>query len=273
MDLVYELVELLRRAATCLPEDVISALRAAQQRETSSLGKEILGRIIENTNLAITESKPICQDTGTPIFYVSIPGNYSRTELKDAIWEAILAATKDIPLRPNAVDVVAEKNIGNKPSIHFEESDKMEIALMLKGGGSENVSAIYQLPNAELNAHRNLDGVRKCVLDAVFKAQGKGCPPYIIGVGIGGNIEDVAHISKKQLLRKIGDKNEVDELHKLEDSLLSQINSLGIGPMGFGGNATALAIKISGSTRHPASYFVGISISCWALRRHTLCLD
>ena len=138
---------------------------------------------------------------------------------------------------------------------------------MLRGGGSENISTIYQLPNNNLEALRNLDGVKKCVLDAVFKAQGKGCPPYIIGVAIGGNIEEVAHLSKKQLLRQINDINPKSELKVLEEETLKEINDFDIGPMGLGGDTTALSLKITSSVRHPATFFVGISISCWCLRR------
>ena len=212
MNLKEELVNLYRKTAVELPDDIISALKNAKEKEESPTGKDILGKILDNVDKAKTESKPMCQDTGTPIFYVEYPKNYSQTELKKIIEEATDIATGQIPIRPNAVDSLTDKNIGNKPVIHFEEADELKIDLMLKGGGSENVSAIYSLPNQELNAHRNLDGVRKCILDAAFKAQGKGCPPYIVGVAVAGSLEEVASLSKKQLLRKINDNNAIKEL-------------------------------------------------------------
>lgn len=263
------IIGLYRRCATELPSEITNGLKESLENEKNENAREILKTILENINTAKKESKPICQDTGTPIFYVKYPKNYSQRELKKIIDEATIIATKEIPLRPNAVDSLTDKNVGNKPVIHFEESDKLKIDLFLKGGGSENISAIYHLPDKEINAHRNLDGVRKCVLNAVFKAQGKGCPPYIIGVAIGGSIEEVANLSKKQLLRKIDDINPILELRDFEKNALNEINKLNIGPLGLGGKTTALGIKITTSYRHPASFFVGISFGCWALRRQS----
>lgn len=201
------------------------------------------------------------------------PKKYSQKELERIINKATIIATREIPLRPNAVDSLTEKNLGNRPAIYFKESEKFEIDLMLKGGGSENVSTIYQLPNQEIKAARNLNGVRKCILEAVFRAQGKGCPPYIIGVATGGSIEEVAHLSKKQLLRKINDVNPNSVLRNFEKKALNEVNQLNIGPLGLGGKTTALSIKIECGPRHPASFFVGISIGCWCLRRQKLCLN
>lgn len=268
-----EIIELYRKTATELPNDVVVALKKAEQKEANRIAKEALGHILENISLAKKESKPICQDTGTPIFYIERPKKYSERELTKIIERATVRATEEIPLRPNAVNILAGKSIGNKPIIHFEESKKLEIELLLKGGGSENISAIYKLPNEELNADRDFDGVRKCILDSAFKAQGKGCPPYIIGVAIGRDIEEVAHLSKKQLLRKLSDKNSNKLLNRLETKTLKEINQLGIGPMGFGGKTAALALKIITVERHPATYFVGISFGCWCLRRQSICLD
>lgn len=272
MSLEDKIVELYKKAAVELSEDVVLALDKAKKKENNSLAKEILAKILENTEKAKAESKPICQDTGTPIFYIKYSPNYHQNELRKIIEKATAIATKNIPLRPNAVDSLTGKNLGtNEPIFYFEESKgKLEINLMLKGGGSENVSAIYQLPNKELNAKRNLDGVRRCVLDAVFRAQGKGCPPYILGVAAGGNIEQVAHLSKHQLLRKLDDGNAVSELKKFEKNILSEINQLGIGPLGLGGKTTALAVKAIFAPRNPPSFFVGISMGCWCLRRQKL---
>lgn len=270
MNLKREIINLYRKTATELPYDIIFALEKAEKIEDNPISKSIITKILENINRAKNESKPICQDTGTPIFYVKYPRDYSQQELRKIIENATINATKEVPLRPNAVDSLTSKNIGNKPIIHFEESEDLKIDLLLKGGGSENVSAIYQLPNSEINAERNLDGVKKCILDAVFKAQGKGCPPYIIGVATGGSIEEVAHLSKRQLLKKLDYQNPVNELKKFEEDALYHINQLGIGSMGLGGKTTALAVKIENSIRHPASFFVGISIGCWCLRRQSL---
>lgn len=267
MELKEEIMSLLRKTATELPEDVTSELEKAEAKEDNLVSKNILRNILINIEQAKIKSKPICQDTGIPIFYVKCPRNFSQTEIKDTIQEALAVATEDIPLRPNAIDTLSNKCTGNRATIHFEESEDLKIDLILKGGGSENVSTICQLPNKEINAYRNLDGVRKCILETILKAQGKGCPPYIIGVAVGGSVEEVAHLSKMQLLRKLNDKNPIEELKLLEERTLNEINQLHIGPMGLGGKNTALAVKITTSTRHPASFFVGISISCWCLRR------
>ncbi len=270
MNLQEKIIELLKITATQMPTDIVDALKKAQKKENNKTSKEILEKILENIKKAKDESLPICQDTGTPFFYVDCPRKYSQTEIRKTIKEALKIATTQIPLRPNAVDSLSGKNIGNLPIIHFKEASKLKINLILKGGGSENVSMIYKLPDIKINAHRNLDGVRKCILDTVFNAQGKGCPPYIVGVAIAGSYEEAAHLSKKQLFRKINNKNEIKELEKLEEKSLKELNSLSIGPLGLGGKTTALSVKIVSSTRHPASYFVGVSIGCWALRRHTL---
>lgn len=269
-DLKTRIVELIRRTATEMPEDVVSYIKDAYEKETNKLGKEILSDMIKNIELAREKKKPLCQDTGTPIFYVRCPDSYSRKELKEAINEATRIATEEVPLRGNAVDTITGKNIGNVPQIHFEEGDKLKISLLLKGGGSENVSLIYKLPDKALNAHRDLEGVRKVVLDSVFKAQGNGCPPYIVGVGIGGNVEQVAHLAKKQLLRKLDDENKIPELKVFEERLLPEINKMKIGSLGLGGNTTAIGVKVGAEPRHPASFFVGISIGCWSMRRGEL---
>lgn len=270
MDLKKEIVNLYIRTATELLEDITSALEKAKVKENNRISKKALLIILENINKAKSQRKPICQDTGAPIFYIEYPKTYSQKYLKKIINEATTIATKKIPLRSNEVDSLTNKILKNKPVIYFEESNKLRIDLMLKGGGSENVSAIYQLPNKEINASRDLDGVKKCILDAVFEAQGKGCPPYILGVAIGGNIEQVAHLSKKQLLRKINDVNYNLRLRDFERKLLKEINKLNIGPLGLGGKTTALSVKIASASRHPASFFVGISVGCWCLRRQKL---
>jgi len=266
IDLIPNLIELYRKAATELPDDILTALNNAYSNE-EGLAKETLKTIIDNINLAKNDSKPICQDTGTPFFYIKRPKDISEKEIKEQIENTTIKATNDIPLRPNAVDPISGKNIGNKPIFYFEEADNLEIELLMKGGGSENVSKIYKLPDTNLKADRTIEGIKKCILDAVFQAQGKGCPPYIIGVAVGGTIGETALLAKKQLLRNIDDSNEDKELDDIEKDLLEKINKLGIGPLGLGGKTTALAIKIAKSYRHPASFFVAISFGCWATRK------
>lgn len=272
------LLELIRRTATELPDDVKRALREAYEREEpGSAAKETLLYIIKNVEIAKDNSTPICQDTGSLLFDVYLPFDYSTLDIIGQIKTAVVKATELGFLRPNAVDPVTDKNSGNNigvgfPAIEFHEhqDDSIRIDLMLKGGGSENVSTQYSLPYVELQAGRGLKGVRKVVLHAIQKAQGLGCPPGIIGVGIGGDRGASYRLAKKQLFRKISDGNPVPELDKLELQLFEQSNTLGIGPMGFGGKTTTLAVKIGAMHRLPACYFVSISYMCWAARRHTL---
>ena len=272
------IVGLYRKAATSLPSDVEAALKYAYKKERKgSRSNAALSSVLENIRLAKETERPICQDTGVPTFFIKIPFGLSHLKLKNTITEATRLATKKVPLRPNAVDILTDKNSGDNtgigfPVVYIEEirGNKLRIDLMLKGSGSENIGQLYKLPIEELRAERDLDGVRKCVLDAVYKAQGKGCPPYIIGIGIGAAKDQVSRLSKEQLLRRLEDTNRDTVLSKLEKRLLIDINRLGIGPFGFGGDTTALGVKIGVNHRHPAAYFVDVSISCWADRRATL---
>ena len=190
---------------------------------------------------------------------------------------AVAKGTENAYLRPNAVDTITGKNSGTCiglgiPIIHMEEWDKdhIEVQLLLKGGGSENVGTQYKLPDASLKAGRNLDGVRRCVIDAVHKAQGKGCSPGIVSVCVGGDRGTGFAATKKGLLRKLDDNNPDPKLAELEETLYSELNQLGIGPMGFGGKTTILGVKACNLHRHPACFFVSVSYSCWACRRATL---
>jgi len=269
------IAELYRLAATSLPADIEAALRKALKKEKrGSAAGNALSAILENIKLARETLRPVCQDTGVPIFFVKMPCGFSLLEIENEIIMATRIATKNIPLRANAVDVLTDKNSGDNtgvgfPVIYFEETKdkKLAIDLMLKGSGSENIGQLYKLPLQELKAERDLEGVRKCILDAVHKAQGKGCPPYIIGVGIGATKDQVTKVSKEQLMRDLNDMNANAVLAKLEKRILADVNRLGIGPIGFGGKTTALAVKIGACHRHPASYFVDVSINCWASRR------
>lgn len=272
------IVELYRKVATSLPRDVEDALKAAYTAEKNSPNaKQALQIILVDISLARETARPICQDTGVPIFYVKTPRGLSHLELENTIIDATSIATEKIPLRPNAVDIITDKNSGDNtglgfPVIYFKEtlSSTLTIDLMLKGSGCENVGQTYKLPVEELNANRGLDGVRRCVLDTVHKAQGKGCPPYTLGVGVGAAKDQVTRLAKEQLTRKISDTNEVPPLLDLEIRLLKEINALGIGPLGLGGKTTAIGVKVGVNHRHPASYFVDVSVSCWAHRRGRL---
>jgi len=272
------IVELYKKVATSLPPDIEEAVKAAYAQESDgSTAASTLSVIAENIKRARETFRPLCQDTGVPVFYVKVPVGLSHNELRSTILEATREATQKVPLRPNAVDVITEKNSGDNtgegfPVIYFEETSggTLTVDLMLKGAGSENAGQMYKLPLAEINAQRDLEGVRRCVLDAVQKAQGRGCPPYIIGVGIGATKDQVTRLAKEQLMRKLTDVNKSGELAELELQLLRDINSLGIGPMGLGGKATALGVKIGVNHRHPASYFVDVSVGCWAMRRGRL---
>lgn len=275
-DISKELLELVRLAATNLPQDVEKGLReSVKNEEPGSASRGALETILKNVEMAREKSTPICQDTGTPIFYVHYPQGWSTIEIKTQIRAAIVEATKLTYLRPNAVNPVTGKNTGDNtgdahyPTMHFEEveGDAITIDLMLKGGGCENVGAQYKLPNSKLGAGRDLEGVRRVVLDAVYQAQGKGCAPGILGVAIGGDRGSSFIASKETLLRQLDDKNPDSELAQLEDTLFKQANQLGIGPMGFGGQTTLLGVKVKTAHRLPASYFVSVSYMCWAYRR------
>ncbi len=278
-DLTEHILELVRFAATDLPPDVEAGLRHAVEREEpGSAARGALETILKNVEMARQKSTPICQDTGTPIFYVYYPEGWSTRKLTGQIRSAVAEATARAYLRPNSVNAITGKNTGNNlgddhfPSIHFEEvgGDQIIIELMLKGGGCENVGAQYSLPNSELGAGRDLAGVRKVVLDVVHKAQGKGCAPGILGVAIGGDRGSSYYGSKEVLYRKLDDANSDPELAALEERLTREANQLGIGPMGFGGQTTVLGTKIKGLHRLPASYFVSVSYMCWAYRRRRM---
>jgi fumarate hydratase class I len=280
-DLRAELLELIRRTSTDLPADVQNSLEQARTVEAEgSAAQGALDSILENIALARSNSTPICQDTGTPIFYVRHPAGWSTRELKAQIRDAVAAATEHAYLRPNAVDAVSGSNSGNNlgddafPTIHFEEveGDDLVVDLILKGGGCENVGAQYSLPDSRLGAGRDLEGVRRVVLDAVQRAQGKGCAPGVLGIAVGGDRGSSYYASKESLFRPLSDENPDAELGALEKRLHDQANQLGIGPMGFGGKTTVLGVKVRGMHRLPASYFVSVSYMCWAHRRRRMTL-
>jgi len=267
--------ELIRKASTQLPTDVTQAMETARDNEENgSPAKSVLDYMLKNAEAANTNSTPICQDTGTLIFFVTIPEGVSLRKIESAVTEAARVATKKSYLRPNAVDSVTGKNSGDNtgvmaPYFHYEEWDEstIKVELMLKGGGCENVSDQYKLPDGRLKAGRDIDGVYKCIIDAINKAQGLGCAPGVAGIGIGGDRASGMVVAKKQLFRKLNDTNYDPELAKLEKRLYTDLNKLGIGPMGFGGLTTVLGVKVGAAHRLPASFFVSLAYSCWADRR------
>jgi fumarate hydratase class I len=278
-DLTEHFLELVRLTATDLAPDIERSLRAAVVREASgSAAQGAMDTILKNVEMAREASTPICQDTGTPIFYVHYPEGWSTRKLRSQIEAAVVRATQLSYLRPNSVNTVSGKNTGDNtgdehyPAVHFEEvdSDTLTVDLILKGGGCENVGAQYKLPDNRLGAGRDLEGVRKVVLDAVYQAQGKGCAPGALGVAIGGDRGSSYLASKEALLRQLDDENEDPKLAALEAQLTEEANQLGIGPMGFGGETTVLGTKIKNLHRLPASYFVSVSYMCWAYRRRQM---
>ena len=278
-DITENILELVRLTSTDLPPDVEASIRrAVGEEEPGSAARGALETILKNVELSRQNSTPICQDTGTPIFYVYYPAGWSTRELRQHIEAAVVLATKKAYLRPNSVDSITGKNSGNNlggrhfPSIHFEEveGDTLSMELMLKGGGCENVGAQYSLPHDGLSAGRDLAGVRKVVLDAVHQAQGQGCAPGILGVAIGADRGSGYYASKETLYRKLDDVNPDPQLDALEKRLVEEANLLGIGPMGFGGKTTLLGTKITHQNRLPASFFVSVSYMCWAYRRRKM---
>jgi fumarate hydratase class I len=275
------LLELIRRTSTEIPDDVHQAILDSLEHEKKGTIAESAMKIIDqNIALAKNKSQPICQDTGSIIFYIDCPISYDQLAFEEAAREAVKLATKKGYLRQNSVDSITGKNDGTNlgpgsPTVHFHQhrSSEVSVRLVLKGGGCENVGAQYSLPNEKLNANRDLDGCRKAILDAVLQAQGKGCGPGILGVCIGGDRATGYEYSKQQLLRRLGDRNENAELDKMEQEIVQTANKLGIGPMGFGGKTTLLGTKIGVLNRLPASYFVSVSYMCWAYRRQGMTLD
>jgi len=262
---------LLKGATTIIPPDVKEALIKARDGETNPLAVAQLNAILENCKLAERESKPICQDTGLIIFYVSLGENFPvKGRLKDILRRATVKATSEIPLRPNAVDVMMHKNSGDNtgryiPWIEWElvpGSDELTVTAFPKGGGSE-APCIAKV----LSPSQGLKYAKKLVVDTVAEAGAKPCPPVSIGVGLGGTIDVAMKIAKKALLRPVGVRSNIEVLANLELELLDLVNSLGIGPHGVGGKTTALTVNVDYAHRHPASYAVAVAFNCWAARR------
>jgi fumarate hydratase class I len=280
-ELQNSVLELVRRTSTEIPDDVHQAiLHSLEQEKRGTIAENAMKIIDQNIALAKNNSQPICQDTGSILFFVDVPVGYDQITFADTARAAVTLATKKGYLRQNSVDSLTGKNDGTNvgpgaPAFHFHQhrSPDVSVRLVLKGGGCENVGAQYSLPIEKMHANRDLDGCRKVILDAVLQAQGKGCGPGILGVCIGGDRATSYELSKTQFLRLIPDRNPIPELDALEQDILKTANELGIGPMGFGGKTTLLGVKICAANRLPASYFVSISYMCWAYRRQGVTLD
>ena len=278
--LCNSMYELIKKTSTELPDDILGALiQAGQAEKKSSTAHDILTTICESVALSKNRALPVCQDSGSVFAVIRARSTEIFLEVEEAIKRAIVDLTEQGILRQNCVDTLTETNTGNNigrhvPQVHFHPAEgPTHISLMLKGGGSENVSTQYSLPHEGLKAGRDFDGVQRCILDAVYKAQGKGCAPGILGVCIGGDRGSGYMIAKEQLFRKLHDRNDDEVIAQLEDRMLEMANELDIGPMGLGGRTTALGIKIGTAGRHPACYFVTVSYSCWDTRRYCVELD
>src|ERR1022692_4012991 len=278
------LIELITQTSTNLPPDVRQAMGIAIGGETpGTQSSQALNIIASNIDMAQEDEGPICQDTGMPTFFVHTPVGVNQIEIRHTIREAVAEATRRGKLRPNSVDSLTGKNSGDNlgeetPVIHFDqwEQDEIEVKLMLKGGGCENKNIQYSVPcNLDHlgRADRNLEGVRKCLLHAVWQAQGQGCAPGALGVCIGSDRAHGYDLAKRQLLRTLDDVNPNPTLAALEAAIMEEANRLGVGAMGFGGKASLIGCKIAAANRLPASFFVSVAYDCWAFRRLGVRLD
>lgn len=278
------LLELITQTSTNLPPDVRQAMAHVLTAETpGTQSAQALSIMATNIDMAHQDEQPICQDTGMPTFLVHAPVGLNQLELKRAIREAVAEATRRGRLRPNSVDALTGRNTGDNlgeetPVIHCEqwERDDVEVKLLLKGGGCENKNIQYSLPT-ELehlgSAGRTLEGVRKCILHAVWQAQGQGCAPGAVGVCIGSDRAHGYWLAKQQLFRTLDDTNPVGELARLEAEVMEKANRIGVGAMGFGGKASLIGCKVTAANRLPASFFVSVAYDCWAFRRLGIRLD
>jgi len=263
---------ILKQAVIYLPDDVKQALKKAHETETSETGKTQLKAILDNIELAEKFRAPVCQDTGTIIFYVKAGAEAKDlARIEAALITAVKKATKEVPLRPNAVDPFTQKNSGdntgrNIPHLNWEivPGNDIELTVMTKGGGSENVCLGGMIVPGE-----GVNGLKKFVIDAVIKAGAQPCPPNILGVAVGGGADISMKLAKKALLRPLTEHNSNPELAKLENDILEAANMTGIGPMGLGGRTTVLGVHLDYAFRHPASFPAAVAFNCWAARRST----
>ena len=282
--LAGSLLELITQTSTNLPPDVRNAMSAAAGAEIpGTQSSQAFDIILGNIDMANDDVGPICQDTGMPTFLIHTPLGVNQIQIRKAVREAVAEATRQGKLRPNSVDSLTGRNSGNNlgeetPVIHFEqwEEDEVEVKLILKGGGCENKNIQYSVPcNLDHlgRADRNLEGVRKCILHAVWQAQGQGCAPGAVGVCIGSDRAHGYDLAKNQLFRTLDDVNPNPVLSALETQIMDEANQIGVGAMGFGGKSSLIGCKIAAANRLPASFFVSVAYDCWAFRRLGVRLD
>ncbi len=270
------IVTMMREAAFNVPRDVKEALQRAYEIEDNPVAKANLEAILRNIEVSGKTKLPMCQDTGTPTFFIELGEDFPlKSELRSLVEEAVRTATSEIPLRPNAVDPWTYKNSGDNtgryvPIIHLElvPGSEMKIIYLAKGGGSENTSKLYMLSPV-----LGLKGIKRAVIDAMVDAGPKPCPPIVVGVGVGGSADMALKLAKKATFRRLDEPNPDPKLAEIEQELLEKINSLGLGPMGLGGKTYALGVKIEWAHKHPASLPVGINTQCWAFRRSEAVFD
>ncbi|AEM39135.1 hydro-lyase, Fe-S type, tartrate/fumarate subfamily, alpha subunit [Pyrolobus fumarii 1A] len=275
--LVDAIVEAIRIAETRLPLDVYEAIRSAAERSEGA-AKAQLQAVLRNIEVAAREGRPICQDTGLLTFYVWYPSGFpmGMREVEEAIIEAVRRATREVPLRPNAVHPVTGRNSGDNTGLHVPvihwlpaKSERLEIVVVPKGGGSEYPARLYMVPPA-----KGLEAALEKVIDAVVEAGGLPCPPTIVGVGIGGTVEETMFLAKyAATVREVGSRNSDPRIARLEEMLVEELNKLEIGPMGLGGYPTVLDVHIEVAHRHPATYPVAVAFNCWAARRARLVVE
>jgi fumarate hydratase subunit alpha len=266
------IINLYMLAETRLPFDVVDALKKAYDGESNPRARSFLGAILRNIDLSRELGKPMCQDTGVPTFYIELGEDFPlKKRLEDIIIGSTRLATNKVPLRPNSVNPFSGENSGDNtgrfiPFIHWDivEGDNLRITLLPKGGGSENTVQLRML-----SPGLGIKGIRRAVIETVYEAGGKPCPPIIVGVGIGGGADIALILAKKALLRPLNERHSESSVARFEEELLGELNELGIGPMGLGGDTTVLGVNIEYAYRHPASLPVGIATQCWAARRAT----
>ncbi len=254
----------IRIAEITLPPDVMSRIVAASENETSPVARRELMHILENIRLAEERQAPICQDTGIPVIYLTLPPNIPYTPaITEAVRRGVREATKSIPLRPNLVDPISRHNTGTNtsadmPAVHIKAGDRLQVTVLPKGAGSENVSRLKMFTPTEK------DRIPEFVVETALLAGGRPCPPIILGVGIGGTFDGAASLAKEALLEPL------DQMTPEEEDICRHVNDLGIGPMGLGGKTTCLGVKIKSAGCHTASLPVAVNIQCWAARRATV---
>jgi len=281
------IVELYKKVASSIPSDVEEALKRAYGAETDPGVRESMNQTLKHISASRAALRPLCLDTGIPFFFVWVPRGLSQLQVREDIIEATRIATKKIPLSPNAVDMISGLNTGDNiglyfPLIHIEETEKnsLTIDLMLQGSECENLGSQYKLPAAfpdsgadksgKSVAARDFDGIKRCVLDAVAKAKGMGCPPYMLGVAVGGARDQVAYLSRRQLCGRINTANPDERLAALETEIIKEVNEFGRTAEGLMRNVTLFGARVAVAHRHPQTCFVDVAFSCWANRKARL---